>query len=209
MAKLLYVEASPRKERSHSIAVAREFLRVYRDVNRDDEVETLDLWSTELPSFDGRTLAAKYRILHGQDATPDEAEAWKAVVEVFEHFAAADKYLFSLPMWNFGIPYRLKHYIDVLTQPGLAFTVSPETGYVGQVTGKPAAVIYARGGAYSGSSPAAPMDHQRPYMETWLAFIGFSDVQSIVVEKTLGGPEAAAAAETAAKLKAVNLAAGF
>jgi putative NADPH-quinone reductase len=32
-------------------------------------------------------------------------------------------------MWNFGIPYKLKHYIDVLTQPGQTFNFDPTTGY--------------------------------------------------------------------------------
>ena len=65
-------------------------------------------------------------------------------------------------MWNFGVPYKLKHYIDVITQPGLSFSFSPETGYTGLVTGKPAAVIYARGGEYSSSEAAARMDFQKP-----------------------------------------------
>lgn len=46
----------------------------------------------------------------------------KNVEDVIEQFTAADKYLFSLPMWNFGIPYKLKHYIDVIVQPGYTFS---------------------------------------------------------------------------------------
>ena len=62
------------------------------------------------------------------------------MTKIAEHFKSADKYVFSLPMWNFGIPYKLKHFIDVLVQPGLTFSFSPETGYKGLVTGKPAVV---------------------------------------------------------------------
>ena len=51
-------------------------------------------------------------------------------------------------MWNFGIPYILKHYIDLIVQPGLTFSFSPSEGYKGLVTGKPVTVVYARGGAY-------------------------------------------------------------
>ena len=57
MATLLYVEASPRKERSHSIRVTNAFLKAYEDANPGDDIDRLDLWDTELPRFDGDTRA--------------------------------------------------------------------------------------------------------------------------------------------------------
>jgi FMN-dependent NADH-azoreductase len=122
MSKLLHIEASPRGKRSSSVTVAHHFIEAYRAKNPNDTVETLDLWQTELPAFDGATIDAKYAVMHGQKHTPEQLQAWNAVTKLAEHFKSADKYLFSLPMWNFGIPYRLKHYIDLLVQPGLAFS---------------------------------------------------------------------------------------
>ena len=188
MSKLLYIESSPRKERSKSIAVANAFLDEYKMSHPDDEVATLDLWNTSLPEFDGFTIDAKYQVLHGQDFTPEQQQAWQAVVDVCETFKSADKYVISLPMWNFGIPYKLKHYIDVIAQPGQTFSFDPATGYSGLVTGKPVLVIYARGGAY-GSDEAKGMDMQKGYMDLLLGFIGFTDVHSLLVEPTLGSPE--------------------
>lgn len=115
-----------------------------------------DLWERELPEFDGYTIDAKYQVLHGQDFDADQQRAWQAVVDVCDEFKSADKYLFSLPMWNFGIPYKLKHYIDVIAQPGQTFSFDPATGYSGLVAGKPAAVVYARGGAYSSDQAKGP-----------------------------------------------------
>ena len=65
MSQLLHVEASPRKERSSSLCVARAFLDAYRETHPSDRVETLDLWAIELPEFDGDTIDAKYRIRGG------------------------------------------------------------------------------------------------------------------------------------------------
>lgn len=206
MAKLLYIESSPRKEYSESIRVAQAFLDAYRQANPDDEIETLDLWSYPLPAFDGETLNAKYRILHGQSHTPAESAAWDAVVKVYEHFNRAQKYLFSLPMWNFGIPYKLKHYIDVLTQPGLTFSFSPDSGYSGLVTGKPAAVVYARGGEYTSGPEVQSFDFQKPYLELWLGFIGFSDIRSILIEPTLADPDSVEKVRTSAKAMAADAA---
>jgi FMN-dependent NADH-azoreductase len=66
MSKLLYIEASPRKSRSKSIDVAHVFLSTLQNSHSSVEVDKLDLWSTELPSFNGDTVDAKYAILHGQ-----------------------------------------------------------------------------------------------------------------------------------------------
>ena len=208
MAKLLYIESSPRKNRSKSIATAYAFLDEYKKNHPDDEVVTLDLWNKTLPEFDGYTINAKYQVLHGKEFTPEQAQAWQAVVDVCDEFKSADKYLISLPMWNFGIPYKLKHYIDVIAQPGQTFQFDPATGYSGLVTGKPMAVVYARGGAY-GSDEAQGLDMQKSYMELLLGFIGFTEIQSILVEPTMGAPEDVTQTEAAAAELATKLAKSF
>lgn len=208
MAKLLYIESSPRKQRSKSIAVAKAFLEESKAKHPGDEVVTLDLWEAKLPEFNGFTIDAKYQVLHGQDFSQEQEQAWQAVVDVCNDFKSADKYLISLPMWNFGIPYKLKHYIDVLTQPGQTFSFDPATGYSGLVTGKPIAVVYARGGAY-GSEETKGMDLQKGYMELLLGFIGFTQVHSILVEPTLAPADDVAKTEAAAAEQARAVAATF
>jgi FMN-dependent NADH-azoreductase len=188
MAKLLYIEASPRKSRSKSIEVAKTFLDALRSAHPALEVDTLDLWSTELPRFDGSVVEAKYAILHGQPHTTEQAQAWRRVEDVIARFKAPDWYLFSLPMWNFGLPYVMKHYIDVIVQPGLTFSYSPSEGYSGLVTGKKAAAVYARGGAYLPGTGAEDYDLQSKALIGILGFIGITDLTNIFVEPTLAAP---------------------
>ncbi len=69
MTKLFYIDASPRKERAYSIKVAQQFLDAYKEINPSHTIETFDLWQTTLPEFDGATINAKYRILHGENHT--------------------------------------------------------------------------------------------------------------------------------------------
>ncbi|QDV69494.1 FMN-dependent NADH-azoreductase 1 [Rosistilla carotiformis] len=208
MSKLLYIESSPRKSRSKSINVAQAFIEQYQASHPGDEVVTIDLWQKSLPEFDGYTIDAKYQVLNGQGHDAEQATAWKTVVDVIDEFKAADKYVFSLPMWNFGIPYKLKHYIDVIAQPGQTFSYSPDTGYTGLVTGKPVAVVYARGGSY-GSDQTKGLDFQTSYMELLLGFIGFTDIHSVIVEPTLASPEDVAESEAAAIQQAQQLATKF
>lgn len=208
MAKVLYIEGSPRKQRSHSINVAKAFLGAYKSANPSDQIETLDLWDEPLPAFDGATIDAKYAVMHGTDPSNSEAVAWKEVEQIFNRFNAADKYLFSVPMWNFGIPYILKHYIDVITQPGMAWSFDPEAGYSGLVAGK-AAVIYSSAGVYHDGSGAEAFDNQKPYFEAWLGFIGISDVSPVICAPMLAALEDVDSAVNSAIDEAKKLAGTF
>jgi FMN-dependent NADH-azoreductase len=191
MAKVLHIQASPRGERSYSRRAAEAFLKGYLSAHPGDTVETLDL-AGDIPEFGGAAISGKYRILHGEALAKEETDAWKVVLDEIERFKGADKIVISAPMWNFGIPYRLKQYFDVIVQPGSTFSYSPDTGYSGLVTGKPALLVLARGGEYAPDTPSAAYDQQKPYLEGILGFIGFTNVGSIMIEPTMmGGPEVA------------------
>jgi len=185
MPKLLYIEVSPRKERSASIEVAQSFLTTYQEGNTDSQIETLDLWDLKLPEFDGDTINAKYAVMHGENPSPEEVAAWDEISKIANQFKDAEHYLISTPMWNFSIPYKLKHYIDIISQPGLTWSFSPEDGYQGLVTGKTATLILTRGGEYTSSAELAAMDFQKTYLEMILGFIGITDVNIILIESTL------------------------
>ncbi|MCB1663375.1 MAG: NAD(P)H-dependent oxidoreductase [Pseudomonadales bacterium] len=205
MSKLLYIESSPRKDRSASIEVANSFIQAFTQANPNHQVETIDLWNLTLPELNGELINAKYRILHGDDHSQAEAQAWREVEKITAKFMAADQYLFSIPMWNFSIPYKLKHYIDIVTQPSLTFSHSHQDGFKGLVTGKPATLIYARGGDYE-SIEASAMDFQQPYMDMILGFIGFEEINSVFIEPTLTNPEAKARVIAEAKERAIAFA---
>ncbi|MCU0596195.1 MAG: NAD(P)H-dependent oxidoreductase [Desulfobacterota bacterium] len=189
MSKLLYIQASPRIERSYSIAAAEAFVSAYKQANPKDEVVSMNLFNKDLPAFDGLAVQAKYTILHGLKHTAEELAAWKRVEELIAEFKSADKYALAVPMWNFGIPYRLKQYLDIIVQPGYTFSFSPKEGYKGLVTGKPVFVAYSRGGAYPKGSAEEAFDLQTKYFQLALGFIGFTDIRTLIVEPTLAGPD--------------------
>jgi FMN-dependent NADH-azoreductase len=147
--------------------------------------------------------------LQGSDPSEEERGAWQAIEAVISEFTSADKYVFATPMWNFHLPYKLKHYIDVITQPGYTFSFSPETGYSGLVTGKPVFVSCARGGEYPPGSPTEPFDFQTKYLDGWLGFIGFTDIRKLVIEPTLADPDIADQKRAAAIEKAHEMARTF
>lgn len=191
MSRLLYIQASPRIERSYSIAAADAFVSAYKQANPKDEVITMNLFRKDLLAFDGLAVQAKYTILHGLKHTAEELAAWKEVEEIIAEFKSADKFVMAVPMWNFGIPYRLKQYVDILVQPGYTFSFSPKEGYKGLVLGKPVFIAYSRGGAYAKGSAEEAFDLQTKYLELILGFIGFTDIRTLIVEPTLAGPQVA------------------
>jgi FMN-dependent NADH-azoreductase len=64
MKKILYIESSPRKNRSHSINVTKKYLEKLKSSNEVD-IKKIDLWDYELPEFDGDLLNAKYTAISG------------------------------------------------------------------------------------------------------------------------------------------------
>jgi len=211
VSRLLYVEASPRKERSASIEVCKAFLEAYRAANPDDEIERLDIWSAELPEFNGEVLEAKYSGLTGASLTVQQETAWAGIRALAQPFLDADKLLFAVPLWNFGIPYRLKQLIDLISQKDILFSFDGN-GFQGLMKARKATVVYARGLDYrspDSSTPSELYDLQKPYMEMWLRFIGVTSVSDIIIEKTLLGSDMDHAGRLKAKNSAMVLAGRF
>jgi FMN-dependent NADH-azoreductase len=209
MSNILYIKASPRTGRSHSVAVADAFIESYRQSHPDDDVKTMDIFKQKLPAFDLPAVTAKYRIMHGEEHTQKDRRIWAKIVSVIEEFKSADKYVLAVPMWNFSIPYRLKQYIDIIVQPGYTFTVKEDGGYEGLVKNKPVFIAYARGGEYSADAAKA-LDMQTKYLELILGFVGLSDIRSVIIEPTLaGGSDVAKQKQTEAIEKARQIAKVF
>ena len=188
MKKVLYIESSPRKDRSDSINVANKYMEKMK-ASENLDIKKINLWDYDLPEFDGDMLNAKYAAIAGTDASAEENNAWAKVIDIFNEFQDADHYIFSVPMWNFNIPYKLKHYIDIVTQPGLSWSYTPEDGYSGLMTGKEATVIYASGDGYGEGTGFESFDLQKPYITLWLTFIGFAKIDNIIADRTLFEPE--------------------
>ncbi|WP_223415352.1 MULTISPECIES: FMN-dependent NADH-azoreductase [unclassified Pseudomonas] len=208
MTTLLHIECSPRKQRSASLEVARSFIARYRENTPDTDIITLDLWNMALPEFDELAMEAKYAGLNGTALSPAQQEAWNTLKDLAAHLHHADVLVMSVPLWNFSIPYKLKHFIDLVSQKDILFSFDPERGLEGMLHNKIAVVAYARGLDFSAQSitPAERFDFQKPYVEAWLQFIGVTDVHSVIVEKTILGEDVDLDAREAATQQARGLA---
>jgi FMN-dependent NADH-azoreductase len=192
MTSLLHISASPRGEASESLALARTFLDSYRAMRPDVTVEHWDLWDGSLPSFGADGAGAKMRIFAGEEPVGPQETAWHRARLTFERFAAADIYLFSVPMWNAGVPYILKQFIDVVSQPGMVFGFDPELGYTGLLEGKRAVALFTSA-VYGVDRPRSfGSDFQSPYLEDWMRWAGIEDISSVEFRPNLATADAAA-----------------
>ncbi|MGX7729049.1 FMN-dependent NADH-azoreductase [Rhodococcus sp. 2H158] len=191
MTKLLHVNASARGEHSQSLAIARAFVEALADRRPDLEVDTLDLFSADLPEFGTVAADAKMAVFGGQEQTAEQKAAWDAARAVFDRFAAADVYVFNVPMWNAGVPYVLKQWIDIVTQPGWAFGFDPTTGYEGLLTGKRALAVYTSGVYAPGVPLEFGADFATTFFDDWLRFVGITDTEVVRFAPTVltGAPD--------------------
>ncbi|MEE9416094.1 MAG: NAD(P)H-dependent oxidoreductase [Acidimicrobiales bacterium] len=178
---VLHLVASPKAQASTATRVAEAFLDAYVALHPNNTISTFDLWNTELPPVDEDLVTAKLAPLLGEPTTAAQDEAWVEVVALVDHFKSHDKIVISAPMWNFSIPYRLKHYIDLLVQPGLSFGLDDSFEHIGLLEDRPVQLIISRSSTFPVDSPD---DFQLPYLRHVLGFIGLTDVRALLVEGT-------------------------
>ena len=93
-----------------------------------------------------------------------ERDAFAVIERMALRFSLADRVLISSPMWNFGVPYKLKQWFDLIVQPGLTFTFSPAEGYRGLLKDRPTIVILASGSDFVTGMNRGRVDMATPYL---------------------------------------------
>ncbi|HVU90968.1 MAG TPA: NAD(P)H-dependent oxidoreductase, partial [Jatrophihabitans sp.] len=189
MTRLLHISASPRGGASESLRIADVFLETFAATHPDAEIDSWDLWDGTLPEFGPAAATAKMTIFAGGTPTGEPAVAWQRALDAFARFDAADRLLFSVPMWNAGIPYVLKQFIDVVSQPGAVFGVDPHTGYQHLLAGrgKRAAVVYTSAVYAPQLGPNFGANFQSTYFGDWLRWTGIDDVDELHYHPGLTG----------------------
>lgn len=194
--RLLYIESSPMGERSTSSTVASAFIAACKAKDPELEITELNLFSEQLPEFDREASDQKYQQITGLltgKGKPAPTDQWSKILGYIEQLKAADKVVVSAPMWNFSIPYKLKHYIDLICQPGESFSFDPKTlDYIGLIKDKPLQLVLSSSSEYPDPFPkidgGTKQDYQRSYLNHVFKFIGFEDIRTIKIEPTTAMP---------------------
>jgi len=181
----------------------------FRQARPSFDIDVLDIWRERLPEFDGEVLEAKYARLGGREFSNAQREAFAELERMAMRFAHADRVLISTPMWNFGLPYKLKQWFDLIVQPGLTFRFDPAQGYLPLLKDRPTIAIVASGGDFVTGMNRGRIDMATPYLREALRFIGVSDVRFALIGPTAGPAKPISSAREAAHRRLVEIAASF
>ncbi len=177
MKKLLHIIATPRGNKSRTLSVSGVFLDAFLKANPGWIVDELDLSREILPSLTAKRTEGKYELLHDKELDGDVKDSWQEILSHISRFMLSNAYLISTPMWNFGIPYVLKHYIDVIVQPKYLFKYTSK-GVEGLVKDRRMIIITSSGGDYS-LPEFSKADFMAPYLRFVFGFVGITDLKFI------------------------------
>lgn len=106
--------------------------------------------------------------------------------EVIAKVKSAPRLVIAYPMYNFGIPARLKDWLDNLVVPGETFRYGADGTPRGLMSAHKVLLLQASGSVYT-DGPMAQMDFASSYLKTLLGgFLGFASVDTIYAEGTAG-----------------------
>jgi FMN-dependent NADH-azoreductase len=162
----LHLDASINGENSASRAISRSIVEQIKSAQWGEKVVYRDLAADPLPHLTLEAFA---------DTT------------VLDEFLAANTVVVGAPMYNFTLPTQLKTWIDRILVAGKTFRYS-ENGPEGLAGGKRVIIALARGGVYSGASPAAALEHLETYLKGVFNFIGI-EPEFVIAEGLNLGPD--------------------
>jgi FMN-dependent NADH-azoreductase len=188
---ILHIDSSILGDYSVSRKVSAAVANQIRDSIPNAVHTYRDIAAIPIPHLSGAYLAAlqKPDVLQSPAVQADIALS----AEVLAEFLAADIVVIGAGLYNFGIPSQLKAWIDRILVAGKTFRYTAEGKPEGLVGKKRIILAIARGGIYSGESPAAGFEHTETYLRTAFGFIGLES-EVVVAEGVAIGPDQRAAA---------------
>jgi len=187
MTSLLRIDVSTRGTASHSRRFADEAAAHLLATHKLDRVVRRDLGNDPLPAIDEAYVRAM--LTHKSREASSGVPPLVVSEEVIEELDAADALLISTPVHNYTVPAALKVWIDHIVRVGRTFASTPN-GKLGTLRDRPALVVAASGGYFSG--PTAQPDFLAPYVDAVLATVGIQSVSHIRLEGLTRGDEAIA-----------------
>ncbi len=178
---LYRLDASIRVEGSHSRALADIVEQEFRSAHPTAPVIRRHIGIEPVPATAWGTAALAGFTPPDQHSPEQRAALALAAAEV-DQLAAADAFLFAVPLYNFGVSQHFKAWVDlVIADPRFGPGAEP------LLAGKPAVLAVVRGGAYGAGTPREGWDHATGWMTRILADVWQLDLRVVEEEFALVG----------------------
>lgn len=181
--RILHIDASARRDRSHTRRLSALFTEQLRRLCTDVSVIRRDLALTPPPLVTEEWIAAAFT--SEELRTAEMRNALRVSDELVDELLASDLYVLGLPMYNFGVPAVFKCYIDQIVRVGRTFAFHPEQPepYRGLIGGKTVIVVAARGDSgYGPEGPNWSKNHLEPHVADVFRFLGVANFKTVAVE---------------------------
>ena len=155
-------------------------------------VQTVNLAETDIQTLDKAAVEMVIAtVFQGQQPNAEQAALFAQMMSVVKQVKSARRLVIAYPMYNFGIPARLKDWLDNLVVPDETFRYGENSAPQGLMGEHKVLLLQASGSVYS-EGPMAQMDFASSYLKTLLGgFLGFAYVDTVYAEGTAGDWEAA------------------
>lgn len=171
MSYLLHIDATSFDVESISRRIARSFLAGWTG-----PVVHRDLAAVPVPHLTAAGISA--RLTDPARHTPEQAAAAALQDELVDEFLGAGGYLFTVPLYNYGVPSSFKAWLDQVVIYGRTYALPAGP----PAAGRPALVISSRGGAYGPGAPHEGRDHLVPSLRESMGRELGLDLEFITVE---------------------------
>lgn len=199
-AHLLYIDASPRGDRSQSRKIGNRFLTAWKAIHPEAQVTTRDVGREPPPFVSEAWVEGAFTPPENHSAPARDAIA---VSDAYvDELVAANEIVIATPIYNLSLPAALKAWIDQIVRVGRTFAKTAN-GFEGLLQGKRVIVIVSSGSDFRPGTPGAAYNFLEPYLRAVLGFIGLTNIQ-FVYAHSQGAADtlaSAAAAEASATLE--------
>ena len=177
--KIVHIDSSIAGREATSSLLAKSIVDQLTN-NQDAQVHYRDL-NQEVLGHLSEEIFSGFQLEPAQRNDVQQAAAKRSENYIAE-LKDADALVLAVPMYNFSTPSTVKAWVDHIARAGVSFSYG-ENGPVGLLNVKKAYVVSTRGGQYANTA----FDHQSPWIEQVLKFVGVQEVEFIYAEGQAGG----------------------
>ena len=156
--------------------------------------QTVNLAETDIQPLDKAVLEMFVAtVFQEQQPNAEQTALLARLMSVVNQVKSTRRLVIAYPMYNFGIPARLKDWLDNIVMPGQTFQYDESGTPKGLMGTHKALLLQASGSVYS-TGPMAQLEFSVSYLQALLGgFLGFASVDAVRAEGTAqaAGPEAA------------------
>lgn len=178
MNKVLIINASVRKEKSHSRKLSQLFKDNWKKKNPNDNFTHREVGLAEIPPINEKWIASAF--IKPSERTKENQSGVEFSNELIKEFKEHNIYVLATPMYNWSIPSGLKSYIDQLMRINETWKFrsgEPDGDYVGILKNKKMFILSSRGDTgYGENEKNEHMNFQTTYLKFVFGIMGIEDI---------------------------------